>query len=109
MPSATAAGLAGLDDVAAELADAGVGYERSQMFGCPGLRRPGKGKFFVTLWGDDLVVKVSGDAHAEALAIEGAHRFEPMPGRAMGDWVVVPASARARWSELARRAEAGLA
>ena len=69
MPSATAAGLAGLDDVAAELADAGVGYERSQMFGCPGLRRPGKGKFFVTLWGDDLVVNRADHERTAAVVV----------------------------------------
>ena len=41
--------LAALDVLADDLAGMGVPFERSQMFGCPGLRRPGKGKWLFEL------------------------------------------------------------
>lgn len=108
MAKATAAALGRLDEVADGLADAGVGFARSQMFGCPGLRRPDKGKFFATIWGDDLVVKVSGEAFERAMALPGAHAFEPMAGRPMRGWVVLPAAEVDTWVPLAQAAEAGL-
>lgn len=98
--------LAALDALADDLAGEGVPFERSQMFGCPGLRRPGRGKFFATLLGTDMMFKLEGAAHAEALALEGAHLFRPMEDRpAMKQWVVVPAAHAAHWCALARAAE----
>lgn len=35
-------------------------------------------------------VRLTGDARAEALALPGGGPFEPMPGRPMGDYVVLP-------------------
>jgi len=35
-------------------------------------------------------VRLVGDEQSEALALPGAKRFEPMPGRPMGDYVVLP-------------------
>ena len=35
-------------------------------------------------------VRLTGDARTEALALPGASRFEPMPGRPMGDYIVLP-------------------
>jgi TfoX/Sxy family transcriptional regulator of competence genes len=52
-------------------------------------------------------VRLTGETKAEALALPGAGRFEPMPGRPMGDYVVLPAVAVAddvaldRWLEQA--------
>ena len=86
----------------------GVPFERSQMFGCPGLRRPGKGKFFATVLGRDVMFKLEGAAHAEALALEGAHVFEPMPGRQMQQWIVVPPAHAHRWPEFGASAESAL-
>ena len=37
-------------------------------------------------------VRLTGDAKAEAMALPGARPFEPMPGRPMGDYVVLPAA-----------------
>lgn len=34
-------------------------------------------------------VRLTGDEQAEALALPGAKRFEPMPGRPMGDYIVL--------------------
>ena len=108
MPRPDAAALARLDALADDLAAAGVAFERGQMFGCPGLRAPGRGKFFATLWGDDLVVKVEGGAREQALALDGARLFEPMPGRPMRQWVLLPVRHHERWTHLATAAAAGL-
>lgn len=88
----TEVGRGRLDRLAENLADIGIAFERGQMFGCPGVRQVGKGKFFVTVWADDLVFKLEGAHHAAALALSGAHLLEPMPGRPMKQWVVVPPS-----------------
>jgi TfoX/Sxy family transcriptional regulator of competence genes len=37
-------------------------------------------------------VRLTGDDKAEALAMPGARPFEPMPGRPMGDYVVLPSA-----------------
>ena len=44
-------------------------------------------------------VRLTGDDKAEALALPGAGPFEPMPGRPMGDYIVLPAT----WSPTTRR------
>jgi TfoX/Sxy family transcriptional regulator of competence genes len=35
-------------------------------------------------------VRLKGDVRTEALALPGARLFEPMPGRPMGDYIVLP-------------------
>lgn len=77
------------------------------MFGMPSMKRRG-GKAFAGLYGEDIVFKLQGDAHATALALEGAHLFEPMMGRPMKAWVQVPPTHETQWADLARKAEAGL-
>lgn len=49
--------------------------QRTKMMGMPSLKA--HGKMFAGLWGANLVFKLSGDSHAEALAIKGAHLFDP--------------------------------
>ena len=79
----------------------------TSMFGMPSVKRR-DGKAFAGLYGDDMVFKLEGDAHAKALALDGAHLFEPMAGRPMKAWVQVPPTHETQWAELARKAEAGL-
>jgi hypothetical protein len=63
------------------------------------------GKAAGGLSGADMVFKLTdSDAREQALAIEGAHLFEPMAGRAMKEWVVVPKAHAARWPDLAELA-----
>jgi hypothetical protein len=81
---------------------------RASMFGMPSVKRR-DGKAFAGLYGDDMVFKLEGDAHAKALALEGAHLFEPMAGRPMKAWVQVPPTHETQWAELARKAESSLA
>ena len=79
----------------------------TSMFGMPSIKRR-DGKAFAGLYGDDMVFKLVGEAHAAALALEGSHLFEPMAGRPMKAWVQVPPSHETQWADLAREAEAGL-
>ena len=79
----------------------------ASMFGMPSVKRRG-GKAFAGLYGDDMVFKLEGESHAAALALEGAHLFEPMAGRPMRAWVQVPPTHETQWADLARRAESGL-
>lgn len=110
MAKPNADGLALLDELAAILDDRRVPFERSQMFGSPGLRLPGKGKFFVSLVdGDELIFKLDGDAHAAALGLKGAHLFEPMKGRPMKQWVQLGKAHRKRFVEFATAAAACVA
>ncbi|MHB8460390.1 MAG: TfoX/Sxy family protein [Candidatus Limnocylindrales bacterium] len=45
-------------------------------------------------------VRLTGETKAAALAVPGAGPFEPMPGRPMGDYVVLPPSIVADDAEL---------
>ncbi|MDP9325498.1 MAG: TfoX/Sxy family protein [Candidatus Dormibacteraeota bacterium] len=51
-----------------------------------------------------MVFKLDGDAHAAALGLPGAHLFEPMEGRPMKEWVVVPAEHSADWARIGKQA-----
>ncbi|HEV7146122.1 MAG TPA: hypothetical protein VGN48_03895 [Pedococcus sp.] len=106
MSTPTDQGRARFDALVEELTGE-LEVQRASMFGMPSLKRRG-GKAFAGLYGDDMVFKLDGDAHAEALALEGAHLFEPMAGRPMKAWVQVPPAHEARWLDLARAAEAAL-
>jgi len=57
------------------------------------------GNMSVGVFGGDLFVRLSDDDRAELLKIEGAAVFEPMKGRQMKEYVVVPRS----WREDPRR------
>jgi hypothetical protein len=68
------------------------------------------GKVFAALWQGDLVVKLAGEAHGEALQIPGARPFDPRgQGRTMREWVQIPADHSSAWSELIRQAQAYVA
>lgn len=78
---------------------------RGSLFGMPSLKL-GK-KAFAGSYDGGLVVKL-GDA-ASGLDIDGATAFDPSgKGRPMKGWIVIPASARARWQELAEQARGQL-
>jgi hypothetical protein len=78
-----------------------------QMFGMPTFMR-GRKAFGGPRRGA-VVFKLSGAAHATALALQGSHLFDPgESGRPMKQWVVVPLAHRARYEELGRAAVAAL-
>jgi TfoX/Sxy family transcriptional regulator of competence genes len=61
--------------------------ERRKMFGYPAAFV--NGNMFAGLHEDRLVLRLAAEAIAEAKQ-GGARDFEPMPGRAMRGWIVVP-------------------
>ena len=85
----------------------GAGVKASSMFGMPTLKL--NGKAIGGLWGDAMTFKLSPDALADALRLEGAHHFDPSGrGRPMKAWVVVPAAQAAEWERLAQLALASV-
>jgi len=52
------------------------------------------GNMFAGLFGDGLFVRLPPDVRAELLAYDGAGPFEPMPGRPMSEYVIVPSAWR---------------
>ena len=106
MAQPSEAGRARFDALVDELKDE-LDIVGVSMFGMPSVKRRG-GKAFAGLYGEDMVFKLEGDAHATALALEGAHLFDPMGSRPMKAWVQVPPTHETQWADLARRAEASL-
>lgn len=106
MAEPTEAGRARFDALVDELWNE-LDIVGASMFGMPSIKRRA-GKAFAGLYGDDMVFKLEGHAHATALALAGAHLFEPMAGRPMKNWVQVPPTHETQWADLARKAEAAL-
>jgi TfoX/Sxy family transcriptional regulator of competence genes len=50
------------------------------------------GNMFMGLYGSDIFVRLSENNQAELKKIKGASNFEPMKGRVMKDYVVLPKS-----------------
>lgn len=79
--------------------------EESQMFGKPCFKV--NGKAFVSFFEEEMVFKLTGKTHTEALALEGAQLFAPSgKGRAMKEWVQVPYAHHAKWAKYAKEAMA---
>ena len=63
------------------------------------------GKVFAALWQGDMAFKLRGEAHAEALKVEGARPFDPRgKGHPMKEWVQIPARHSETWSRCAELA-----
>jgi TfoX/Sxy family transcriptional regulator of competence genes len=52
------------------------------------------GNMFIGLYGDDMFVRLSEEDRVELLTEEGASAFEPMKGRPMKEYVVLPRECR---------------
>ena len=75
-----------------------------KMFGMPCLKNS-NGKAFAGYIEGEMVFKLGGARHAEALALTGTGLFDPSGrGRPMKEWVVVPNEHVSRWLEFARNA-----
>jgi hypothetical protein len=91
------------DDLAAQHDDVELG----QMMGMPAIKRSGK---MIGGFSNDqgaMVFKLPDKAVRErALALDGAHLFDPSGGKRapMKEWVVVPAAHAANWAKLASQA-----
>ncbi len=93
---------ASYDAVAAELV-ASSATTTGAMFGMPCLKC--EGKAFAGWYQDAMVFKLGAPKHAEALALPGAHLFDPSGrDRPMKEWVVVPSAHASRWLDLAQAA-----
>src|SRR5204863_440971 len=63
------------------------------------------GKATSGFWKGSMVFKLTDEGNREqALALDGAERFDPMGDRPMHEWVVVPASHSDEWPRLAEDA-----
>ncbi|MBN1812184.1 MAG: ClbS/DfsB family four-helix bundle protein [Anaerolineae bacterium] len=79
------------------------GVQVSKWFGMPCLKVDGK--VFAALSAGDMVFKLDGEAHAEALQVEGSHLFDPRgTGRPLRAWVQVPRADSSTWGHFARLA-----
>jgi hypothetical protein len=66
-----------------------TGGEGRIMFGCPSAFL--RGNLFMGLFGSKLFVRLAEAERMKLLAVEGTEIFDPMGGRPMREYVVVPA------------------
>jgi hypothetical protein len=91
------------DEIAADLAARNADVVAGKMFGMPTLKAGGKA--IAGLAEDGMVFKLPDEAERErALSLGGAHLFQPMAGRQMKEWVVVPVAHSSQWAALATTA-----
>jgi TfoX/Sxy family transcriptional regulator of competence genes len=83
-----------MSEILARAAEPFALVERRKMFG--GLSLFINGHMFAGVHGSKIVLKLGEDERVRALADAGAMPFEPMPGRVMKEYVVVP---EAVWSD----------
>jgi hypothetical protein len=91
------------DKVADHLVARNAGAQLSQMMGMPCIKVDGK---LIAGWvasEEAMVFKLPDEkTHAAALALEGAHLFDPGGrGGPFKEWVVVPGAHAAEWSRFA--------
>ena len=84
------------NNLASEIPDVKLG----KMFTALCMKLP-NGKAGAMLWKENLVVKLKGEDHSNALKLKGAHVFEPMKGRQMKEWVVIPYQEKDQWKKFA--------
>jgi hypothetical protein len=94
------------DDICDALTEWHPDVRRSKVFGMPCLKRSGRVIAGFTRSEGAMVFKLTdADAHARALAIPGAHLFDPSGrGEPFRQWVVVPATHAAEWEALSYEA-----
>jgi hypothetical protein len=78
------------------------GAKRSKMFGMPVLKAGDK--VFAGTFGDAMTFKLGPEDLERARSQSGVESFEPMKGRPMREWVLVPLAHARRWPDLAERA-----
>ena len=89
------------DELADDLAARNDDVELGKMFGMPTIKRAGKATS--GLWQDSMVFKLTDEVKREQ-ALEGAESFDPMGGRPMREWVVIPVTHSDEWPRLAKDA-----
>ncbi len=77
--------------------------EQSQMFGKPCFKM--NKKAFICFFQNEMVFKLTGHTHSEALSLDGSQLFDPSgKKRPMKEWVQVPYYYRDKWEEFAKEA-----
>lgn len=78
----------------------------TQMMGMPAVKADGKLVCGFIRSQEAMVFKLpEAEAHAEALALDGAHLFDPGgEGRPFKQWVVVPEAHASTWPDFVQRA-----
>jgi len=77
--------------------------EQSQMFGKPCFKI--KGKAFISFFENEMVFKLTGYVHKEALNLEGSKLFDPSrKNRPMKEWVQVSGKHSDKWEMFALEA-----
>lgn len=77
--------------------------QRSQLFGKPCFKI--NGKAFICFFQHEMVFKLTGDKHSEALSFDGSQLFDPSgKGRPMKEWVQVPYDYKEHWENFAQQA-----
>lgn len=80
-----------------------LGAEQSQMFGKPCFKV--NGKAFTSFFDNEMVFKLSGEMHKEALSLDGSCQFDPSgKKRPMKEWVQVPFTSKENWQKFAKEA-----
>lgn len=75
-----------------------AGVERRTMFGYPSVFL--NGNMLASVFQDRIMVRLSEDDRAAAQSTAGARPFEPSPGRAMREYIELPAAVVAKKAEL---------
>lgn len=77
--------------------------EQSQMFGKPCFKIGGKA--FICFFQNEMVFKLTGEAHNDALSLDGSQLFDPSgKKRPMKEWVQLPFDYSNDWAEYAQSA-----
>ncbi len=86
-----------------QIGDTIGGAVKGKLFGKPCLKI-GK-KAFACFFDNEMVFKLTGDAHANALALDGAQLFDPSgKNRPMKEWVQLPFTHKDQWVDYAEQA-----
>lgn len=79
------------------------GTQESQMFGKPCFKI--NGKAFMSFFDNEMVFKLTGEVHQDALSLDGTRMFDPSgKKRPMKEWVQVPYDYVDKWEEYAKEA-----
>jgi hypothetical protein len=79
------------------------GAEQSQMFGKPCFKI--NNKAFICFFQNEMVFKLTGNIHHDALSLEGSQLFDPSgKKRPMKDWVQVSFEYADKWENFAEKA-----
>ncbi len=80
----------------------GKGAEQSQLFGKPSFNI--NGKTFICFFQNEMVFKLTGHTHTEALSLDDSKLFDPSgKKRPMKEWVQVASDYSDNWTKFAKK------